>query len=682
MVAIIILNWNGVKDTLPCLDSLARAEGDFRVYVVDNGSSDDSLERINTWVCEHKDVDVRVVPLDKNYGFAKGNNMGVAVAMQDNPDACLLLNNDTEVAPDFLVKLQSFAAKHSDYKVLTPLIFFHSDKTKIWNAGGKFKWGVRKYFYNNCRAGDIKEKEFIPITFVTGCALFFKPDVLRGDGKVFTENFFFGEEDCEFSIRMIKQRVKIACVLDSVIYHKVGSSINPISLPGKSYIHYLNRFINVRQSYGLFFYYIFRLLSYPMIRRGLKMNGCPRVYMSGFIKRLFKESRVKEGVSHEDFKIAMNTGWSGKQRGAKRVLILADSSSNHTKRWVKATAERGHTVALFSLNTKGAEFYKDIDGVTLYSHNIFGKLKDTKTNGTFEKLNYLKPIFALKRCVREFKPDVVHAHYATSYGLLGVLSGFHPLIISLWGSDAYLFPKVSIVHRKLLEFNFSKADCILSTSHCMAREVSSYTNKKITVTPFGVDEKRFKPLSKKGNGGGFIIGIVKELVSVNGIDTLIEAFSLVVKANPHMELQLRIAGDGVERLKFEKMAESAGMKEKICFLGKIPNNEVPEFLSGIDAYVSLSRSESFGVAILEAMSCGVPVVASDADGFKEVVPDGVAGFVVPKNDASAAADKISYLLNNREKAVEMGLAGYKHVLENYTWTKSVDIMMDVYKMIE
>ena len=74
MTAIIILNWNGADDTLACLDSLLKAEGDFRVYVVDNGSTDDSLQRIRAWLDAHDGFDAQLVPLDKNYGFARGNN--------------------------------------------------------------------------------------------------------------------------------------------------------------------------------------------------------------------------------------------------------------------------------------------------------------------------------------------------------------------------------------------------------------------------------------------------------------------------------------------------------------------------------------------------------------------------------------------------------------------------------
>ena len=80
MTAIIILNWNGADDTLACLQSLSKAEGEFVVYVIDNGSSDDSLSRIQAWIDEHRGLNVHLVPLDKNYGFARGNNNGLEVA--------------------------------------------------------------------------------------------------------------------------------------------------------------------------------------------------------------------------------------------------------------------------------------------------------------------------------------------------------------------------------------------------------------------------------------------------------------------------------------------------------------------------------------------------------------------------------------------------------------------------
>jgi glycosyltransferase involved in cell wall biosynthesis len=78
------------------------------------------------------------------------------------------------------------------------------------------------------------------------------------------------------------------------------------------------------------------------------------------------------------------------------------------------------------------------------------------------------------------------------------------------------------------------------------------------------------------------------------------------------------------------------------------------------------------------MACEVPVVVSDADGFREVVPDGVTGYVVPRCNDEAAAEKILHLLQNPQLAVEMGRSARKHVVENYSWSVSVDKMMSVY----
>ena len=140
MTAIIILNWNNANDTIHCLSSLNKADGDFRVYVVDNGSTDDSLQRINEWVDSNRDIEVSVVPLEMNYGFAKGNNKGIAFARQHNPDYFLLLNNDTEVKPDFLTRIFDFKQRHPEYSVLTPKIYFFSDKKKYGTVVADWQW--------------------------------------------------------------------------------------------------------------------------------------------------------------------------------------------------------------------------------------------------------------------------------------------------------------------------------------------------------------------------------------------------------------------------------------------------------------------------------------------------------------------------------------------------------------
>ena len=110
MTAIILVNWNGADDTVACLRSLQIADGDFFVVVADNASDDDSLQRISAFIdgnnSYHK---VYLLPLDDNYGFAVGNNKAICFASRFAPDSYMLLNNDTEVEPDFLSRLMMFS---------------------------------------------------------------------------------------------------------------------------------------------------------------------------------------------------------------------------------------------------------------------------------------------------------------------------------------------------------------------------------------------------------------------------------------------------------------------------------------------------------------------------------------------------------------------------------------------
>lgn len=301
MTAIIILNWNNANDTIHCLSSLTKADGDFRVYVVDNGSTDDSLQRINDWIGKNGCISVNIVPLDTNYGFAKGNNKGIAYARKHNPDYFLLLNNDTEVKPDFLTKLFEFKQRHPEYSVLTPKIYFFADKTKIWNCGGKLSMGFRKYFYAGQDDDAIKESEYIPISFVTGCALFFPAELLDVEGRLLTERFFFGEEDFEFSMRMNSQGIKMACVLNSVIYHKVGASASRMSGLGKIYLHYLNRFIDIRLHNSALFYALWSLVNIPLCMRHFYRSSRSLVRSIKLTSHLLSDARRKDGVSQSDF---------------------------------------------------------------------------------------------------------------------------------------------------------------------------------------------------------------------------------------------------------------------------------------------------------------------------------------------------------------------------------------------
>lgn len=309
MTAIILVNWNGADDTIACLHSLMNAQGDFFVVVVDNASEDDSLSRIKSFADANRNaMRIDVLEMDDNYGFAKGNNKAIRYVRQFAPDNILLLNNDTEVAPDFLQKLLEQSAEHPEFRALTPRINFFSDKEKIWDCGGKISFGRRTNPYVNKTGDAFGGKKFVPVEFISGCALFFYPELLDSDGNLFTERFFFGEEDFEFSLRMRKKNIPMACIPSSLVFHKVGRSrkkMKAIANVGKYYMYYLNRMISLRMHYPAWKFRIIKMLY--IFKCFACFYGANRSFgaTQKMVKRLFSEIYTKRGTDREDFRRLM-----------------------------------------------------------------------------------------------------------------------------------------------------------------------------------------------------------------------------------------------------------------------------------------------------------------------------------------------------------------------------------------
>lgn len=362
-----------------------------------------------------------------------------------------------------------------------------------------------------------------------------------------------------------------------------------------------------------------------------------------------------------------------------KILILSDCNNPHTIKLVKSFSKKNN-IEVFLY---GLERLKVNDYLTLKNFNVKTLDIKVKKSGTISKIKYLQAIFDIKKIIKEFRPDIVHAHYASSYGLLGVLSGFHPFVISVWGSDIYIFPKKTFIHKIILKYNLKKADKILSTSFAMAKETSKYTNKNIDVIPFGVDLDVFK--SKKVldsyyapfNSEDIIIGTVKSLEKIYGVEYLIKAFKIVLDKHKNLPLKLLIVGGGSLKKSLISLTKELKIDDKVKFVGKIPYYDVCIYHNIIDISVFLSLSESFGVAVVEASACEKPVVVSNVGGLPEVVDNGLTGFVVPVKSEKKAAEAIEKLILNRDLRVKMGKNGRKKVKELYNWNIIGIIILEI-----
>jgi glycosyltransferase involved in cell wall biosynthesis len=352
----------------------------------------------------------------------------------------------------------------------------------------------------------------------------------------------------------------------------------------------------------------------------------------------------------------------------------------HTLRWARSLSEKDYKIIIFGLGILHMDEYSKIQDVQVIT---FGEIVDAQgKNNSFRKYRYLKAVPSVRKIIKHFKPDIVHAHFASSYGLLGALSGFHPFILSAWGTDIFDFPKISLVNKGILKYNLWRADRLLSTSRVMKNEMQQYTGKEIIVTPFGVDIEIFTPMiesKKHETRKKIVIGTIKSLEKRYGIDYLIKAFKIVCDRHEEMYLELLIAGGGSMEKTLKALAQKEGVWDKTIFAGKITPDEVPKYHNKMTVTVFLSNSESFGVSTLEASACEKPVVVSNVGGLPEVVIDSKTGIIVKKGDILAAADAIEKLILSESLRRDMGIKGRKMVSDSFSWEDNVNQMIAIYK---
>ncbi len=306
--AIILLNWNGADDTIDCLNSLSGACGDFFVVVVDNDSHDDSVERLKEWKDGHPQMELHLVEENENHGFAIGNNIGVRYASRFQPAYYLLLNNDTVVEPDFLVEMTSFMETHKDVDVVSPVINYYADKDKIWFGGGRLKYAGRTALHRGESYSVLKEAASFPIDYVSGCAMLFKPTVLTPSGDVFSDKFFFGEEDHEFSVRMMN-RHQMACVTGSKVYHKIGMARKKLSKEREdfdSYIYYLSLYVIYGLHEGLLAWCPKMVYIYMKSLNKFRCLGHSLLTSSSLSHRLFKDYQKYKAIDRKCFEELRN----------------------------------------------------------------------------------------------------------------------------------------------------------------------------------------------------------------------------------------------------------------------------------------------------------------------------------------------------------------------------------------
>ena len=359
-----------------------------------------------------------------------------------------------------------------------------------------------------------------------------------------------------------------------------------------------------------------------------------------------------------------------------RLLLLSDINSVHTRKWVEGLLTEGFRIHLFSLTPPEDDYSPDPKNFSFNA--LFETNELVKKDTGFGKLRYFKGISLLRKIKREFDPHIVHAHYASSYGALALLAGLKPYSVSCWGSEVFDFPKRSFVHKTIFKRVISSAFQVYSTSERMKLEILNYVNRDIEVIPFGIDTEKFKShRDKTVPSETLVIGTVKALEEIYGIDRLLEAYAIFLKQYAGTS-ELKIYGKGSKESEYKKMAEQLGIADKVIFGGFVSGNDLIEAYNNLDIYCALSRQESFGVAVLEASAMELPVIVSNVGGLPEVVKNGDTGFIISEGKPELTAQKLMELSNPEKRAI-IGKAGRNFVLEDFNFEKNLKRQVEVYK---
>lgn len=355
-----------------------------------------------------------------------------------------------------------------------------------------------------------------------------------------------------------------------------------------------------------------------------------------------------------------------------KICFLAGANSIHSYRWVKYFATAGHEVTWISLRPSifdplpGARYY-EVEGAS----GFFGLLRAAAK---------------VRKLIAQARPDILHVHYVGTYGLMGLFSGFDPIIATPWGSDV-LYGKKSPFKRPFIAGILRRAAMVTCDAWHMRDEVMQLgvPAERIHVIFFGSDTERFFPRPSNSEfrtanqlGDSPVVISLRNFEPVYDIPTLLRAAPKVLKQYP--DTRFLLVGHGTLEVELKSLVVRLGIAHAVRFVGFVPNDQLPHVLCSTNIYVSTSLSDAgISASTAEAMACGLPVVITDSGENARWIDDGKNGYLVPVKSPDALADKIINFLGSESLRKKLGSEGRKTILERHDYHTEMSKMEVLYQ---
>jgi len=353
---------------------------------------------------------------------------------------------------------------------------------------------------------------------------------------------------------------------------------------------------------------------------------------------------------------------SGMHDRRMRIIILAHAGAVHTRRWCRGLAARGYDLRILTQT--------DFLGIP--------ESPPTDLLPGRSAFSYLRNLPRVRKIIKRFDPDIVHAHYATGYGLWGAMQKSAPLIVTVWGTDIAQALAGKPIITSVVRMALKKARFVTAPSRFLLEETIRFepsVEDKAEYIPFGIEIKSGKDCSQKDNSPLRLI-FSKQFYSVYAPKTALKAFAAAIGDYPDMELTM--IGGGPLKGELESMTQELEIKDKVTIHDWVAVPEAERMIKESDIMLMPSRQESFGVAALEASAAGVPVIATAVGGIPEIVEHDVNGLLIPVDDEKALAMAIIKLAGDKKMRLTMGRAGMERAKNRFDFNRCLDQMESLY----
>jgi glycosyltransferase involved in cell wall biosynthesis len=353
---------------------------------------------------------------------------------------------------------------------------------------------------------------------------------------------------------------------------------------------------------------------------------------------------------------------------------LGGGAANATRSIGRSLAGQGHDVTVLTAAFGPLRGSREEEGMTVYRIPALRSRADR--SNTTEMLSYLISAgLSLRRVLRERPADGTIVFFSLPCGPLGMLAERlrgGPYVISLRGGDVPgLDASVSKLHRMLGSVRrriLRSARAVVANSRGLARASMAVDPIATQVIPNGVDAGFFSPPVSQPEvvDGPFRFLFVGRFHAQKNLPFMLEQIA-ILRSESGAELWLDMVGDGPQRTELEALAQRAGLAERVVWHGWCDRERLREQYQAADCMLNLSVYEGMPNTVLEAMACGLPVVATDILGNNEVVADAETGFLVPPNDGEATRRRLRQLLEDRPLARTLGARGRSRALREFDW---------------